>query len=78
MKSDDENAGGTQKASLLTLAAAVFWSFLGIRRKKDYASDAASISVSQAIIAGIVGGIIFVVGVLVLVKVILASIGTSA
>lgn len=68
---------GKPKAGNLTVVGAVFWSFLGIRRRQDYESDAASISLKQAVIAGIIGGIIFVVGVVVLVKVIMANIGTA-
>jgi hypothetical protein len=68
---------GKPQAGILTVVGAVFWSFLGIRRRQDYESDAASISLKQVVIAGIIGGIIFVVGVVVLVKVIMANIGTA-
>ncbi len=66
------------KAGFFTVASAVFWSFLGIRRRQDYESDAASISLKQVVIAGIIGCIIFVGGVVVLVRVIMANIGTAA
>jgi uncharacterized membrane protein len=65
-----------RRAEFLAIAGAVFWSFLGIRRRKDYEKDTVSISLKQVIIAGIIGGILFVAGVVVLVKVILANIGT--
>jgi len=67
----------TPTAGFFTIVRAVFWSFLGIRRRQDYESDAASISLRQVVVAGIIGGIIFVVGVVVLVKVIMANIGTA-
>lgn len=67
----------TSKAGFFTVAGAVFWSFLGIRRRQDYESDAESISLKQVVIAGIIGGLIFVVGVVVLVNVIVANIGTA-
>ncbi|MES2236315.1 MAG: DUF2970 domain-containing protein [Rugosibacter sp.] len=67
----------TSKAGFFTVVGAVFWSFLGIRRRQDYESDAASISLKQVVIAGIIGGIIFVVGVVVLVNVIVANIGMA-
>lgn len=73
----DVQAEKKSQAKFFTLAGAVFWSFLGIRRRQDYESDAASISLKQAVIAGIIGGVIFVVGVVVLVKAIMASIGTT-
>ncbi|MFZ2628752.1 MAG: DUF2970 domain-containing protein [Rugosibacter sp.] len=67
----------SEKAGVWALAKAVFWSFLGIRRRQDYEADTASISLKQVIVAGIIGGIVFVVGVIALVKVILANVGTS-
>lgn len=65
------------QAKFFTVVGAVFWSFLGIRRRQDYESDATSISLKQIVVAGIIGGIIFVVGVVVLVKIIMANIGTA-
>ena len=64
------------KAGILVVAKAVFWAFLGIRRRQDYESDAVSISLKQIIIAGVIGGILFVVGIVILVKMIVANIGT--
>ncbi|AJP47509.1 hypothetical protein PG1C_01595 [Rugosibacter aromaticivorans] len=74
----DAKTENPPQAGFFTIVSAVFWSFLGIRRRQDYESDAASISLKQVVVAGIIGGIIFVVGVVVLVKVILANIGTTA
>lgn len=74
----ESQPGLESKASFFDVAAAVFWSFLGIRRRKDYEADTASISLKQVIIAGIIGGIIFVVGIVVLVKVVLKNVGTVA
>ncbi|PKO84989.1 MAG: DUF2970 domain-containing protein [Betaproteobacteria bacterium HGW-Betaproteobacteria-11] len=55
------------------MASTVMASFLGIRRRSDYDSDAASMSLKQVIIAGLIGGIVFVVGVILLVKMVLAN-----
>ncbi len=49
-----------KKASPLQVARAVFWSFLGIRRKRDYKRDAVSLKPHQVIIAGLIGAFIFV------------------
>jgi hypothetical protein len=59
------------RAGFLSALLAVFWSFLGIRRRKDYESDAAKLSMGQVVVAGLIGGVIFVFGVLTLVRVIL-------
>ncbi len=55
-----------RRAGPFTVAKAVFWSFLGIRRGTDHDADMVRITPVQAIIAGLIGAAIFV-GVLVLV-----------
>lgn len=52
-------------------AKAVFWSFLGIRRGRDYADDAANLTLLQIIIAGVIGGILFVATVLFVVNLVI-------
>ncbi|MEI7967545.1 MAG: DUF2970 domain-containing protein [Betaproteobacteria bacterium] len=53
-----------KKASLLTVARAVLWSFLGIRRRQDMQSDLVRITPLQVAVMGVLGAAIFV-GVLV-------------
>jgi hypothetical protein len=55
-----------KKAGPLTVAKAVFWSFLGIRKRAAHESDIVRITPVQAIVAGLIGAALFV-GVLVLV-----------
>ena len=54
--------GGNLKAVL-----AVFWSFFGVRKRRDYDADAQSLSPAQVIIAGLIGGAVFVMALLLLV-----------
>ena len=54
--------GGNLKAAL-----AVFWSFFGVRRRRDYDADAQNLTPAQVIVAGLVGGAIFVLTMLLLV-----------
>ena len=56
------------KASPLTVAKAVFWSFLGIRRKKDSEADSVRLTPVQVIVAGLVGAALLVTGLILLVK----------
>ncbi len=56
-----------QKASFFQVLKAVLWSMLGVRQQKGYEDDAAKITLKQAVIAGIVGGFVFVGSVLTLV-----------
>jgi hypothetical protein len=49
-----------KKAGPLQVAKAVFWSFLGIRKRAAHEEDAVTITPVQAIVAGIIGAMIFV------------------
>jgi uncharacterized membrane protein len=64
-------------AGISEIAAAIFWSFLGVRKRKDYENDTVRISLKQVVVAGIIGGILFVVGVIFLVRMILANLGAG-
>lgn len=57
-----------KKASLWQVVKAVFWSFAGIRKKSDLEKDAEMIQPSQVVIGGLIGGLVFVVSILLLVK----------
>lgn len=54
--------GGNLKAAL-----AVFWSFFGVRKRRDYDADAQSLTPAQIIIAGLIGAAVFVLTLLLLV-----------
>ena len=56
-----------RKAGPLDLAKAVFWSFLGIRKRAAHEKDAVTITPIQAIVAGIIGAVIFVLSLVTLV-----------
>lgn len=55
------------KAGNLKAAVAVFWSFFGVRKRRDYDDDAQSLTPAQIIIAGLIGGAVFVMTMLLLV-----------
>jgi len=56
-----------RKASALQVAKAVFWSFLGIRKRAAHEHDAVTIKPVQVIVAGIIGAAILVGSLLALV-----------
>ena len=64
-----------RKAGLLDVASAVFWSFLGIRKRSAHEKDAVTIRPVQVIVAGIIGALIFVLSLVVLVRFITSSAG---
>ena len=52
------------KASFFQVFKAVLWSMLGVRQQKGYEDDTANITLKQAVIAGIIGGFVFVISML--------------
>jgi len=54
---------------------AVFWSFFGVRRRRDLLEDAESIKPVHLIVAGVLGGIFVVVSLVLLVRFIIKSAG---
>lgn len=48
----------------LKAALAVFWSFFGVRKRRDYDADAQNLSPAQIVVAGLAGGVVFVLTVL--------------
>jgi len=57
-----------KKAGPLQVAKAVFWSFLGIRKRSAHERDAVTITPVQAIVAGLIGAAIFVLSLVFLVS----------
>ena len=62
-----------RKGSLRGTVLAVVWSFLGIRRRADYAKDLAQLNPIHVVVAGIVGAALFVVVLVLLVRWIVSS-----
>ena len=55
-------------ASFFQILKAVLWSMIGVRGQKGYEDDISKITLKQAVIAGIIGAVIFVLTVLTLVN----------
>ncbi len=63
-----ENAQPPRKATPLQVAKAVFWSFLGIRKRAAHERDAVTLTLMQAVIAGIIGAVVLVLTLVMLVR----------
>jgi Protein of unknown function (DUF2970) len=61
------------KASFFQVMKAVMWSMLGVRQQKGYEDDTAKITLKQAVIAGLIGGFIFVASMLIFVQFIIGQ-----
>ena len=57
-----------QRSNILKAARAVLWSFLGIRNKDEAQTDMANLSITQVIVVGIVGAVLFVITLVLLVN----------
>lgn len=61
------------KASFAATLKAVFWSFLGIRKKSDYEQDAARLNPLHVVVAGIIGALVFIATLIVIVRHVVAQ-----
>ncbi|MCB1917582.1 MAG: DUF2970 domain-containing protein [Rhodocyclaceae bacterium] len=56
------------RAGFLATMRAVLWSFVGVRRRQDYQNDARSLDPRAVVVAGLLGGVIFVLVLVAVVK----------
>jgi len=61
-----------QKLDIWRIAKAVMFAFMGIRKESDLESDAASLTPAQVIIGGIIGAALFVLGVMLVVRLVVS------
>jgi hypothetical protein len=63
-------------ARLIDIVKAVLWSFFGVRKRARMQEDAVSIRPHQVIIAGVVVAALFVLGLLIVVRLVIRAAGT--
>ncbi len=61
------------KGSVFRTIKAVAWGFFGVRQESAYAEDIARLTPLHILVVGLVGGILLVVGLVVLVKFVVAA-----
>lgn len=59
-------------ATVWQVAKAVMFAFMGIRKKSDLENDAATLKPAQLIVGGIVGGVLFVISIILLVRLVVS------
>ncbi|MEI6300600.1 MAG: DUF2970 domain-containing protein [Betaproteobacteria bacterium] len=72
----DAQPAEVKKAGALIVAKAVFWSFLGIRKRTEHAADTVRITPAQVIVAGIIGAALFITTILLLVRFVISNVTT--
>ncbi|GAB3628655.1 membrane protein [Pandoraea terrae] len=65
---DEFKEAARRKLSFGQTIKAVFWSFFGVRKGRDHDRDMAQLNPVHLIIAGGIGGLLFIVALIVLVK----------
>jgi hypothetical protein len=63
---EPERQDRPRHASFGATMKAVFWSFFGVRKRRDYEHDAAHLNPVHVILGGLIGALVFI-GILVLV-----------
>jgi amino acid transporter len=63
----------SKKSSLLRSVQAVAWSFLGIRKNSEFQEDIEKITPLHVLGVGLVAGLLFVIGLIVLVNLVVAK-----
>jgi hypothetical protein len=66
MADDEKPQPSAQTASFGATMKAVFWSFFGVRKRRDYEHDAANLNPVHVIVGGLIGVVVFI-GILVLI-----------
>jgi hypothetical protein len=59
---------GPKQASLVQVASAVFWSFFGIRKRRDMQRDAVTIRPLHVVLVGLAAALLFVLALVALVS----------
>jgi len=62
-----EGSENKKQTSPLHAMRAVLWSFIGIRSKSEYQADITRLTMTQIIVAGVIGAILFVMTLLLVV-----------
>lgn len=65
---EEQKSQKPQKTSFLGTLKVIAWSFVGLRRRKDYERDATSLNPIYVLIAGLIAVAIFITVLLIVVK----------
>ena len=69
----DLREAAQRKGSFAQTLKAVAWSFFGVRKSSDHAEDLASLNPTHVVLVGILAGVLFVIGLVLLVSWIISS-----
>lgn len=67
------DAQSRPKQSFFATIRAVLWSFIGVRKGKDYSRDASTLNPVHVVIAGVIAAAVFVLTIVLVVRVIVSQ-----
>ena len=70
---DDLKQASRRRMSFVATVKAVLWSFFGVRKNSAYEEDTQNLNPVHVIIAGIIAAVLFVLALLLLVKIVVAT-----
>lgn len=62
-----ESSGKQERSSPLHAMRAVMWSFFGVRSKSEHQADITRLSMTQIVVSGVIGAVLFVLTLLLVV-----------
>jgi hypothetical protein len=62
-----DSSGNKKQSSSLHAMRAVLWSFFGVRSKSEHQADVTRLTMTQIVVSGVIGAILFVTTLLTLV-----------
>lgn len=71
----DEPRPAPARAGFWATVRAVLWAYLGVRRRRDYHMDAASLDPKAVVVVGVLSGVLFVLILVAVVRVIVRAAG---
>ena len=64
----ESNSTVPASPGLVRVARTILWSFLGVRNSRRHAEDTVNLTLEQVVVAGIIGGVLFVLTLLTVVN----------
>lgn len=73
MPNQDPEKKAPRKSSFGATMKAVLWAFFGVRKKRDYETDAAHLNPVHVVFVGIIGAMLFIGVLVIIVKIVVAQ-----
>lgn len=72
-----EHPAVPKRASFWVVIRTILWAFFGVRKRSDHESATVNLTPTQVVVGGLIGGALFVLILISVVRIIIASYGTT-